>query len=195
MSEEESQIEASSLFENLSREELIEKVKRFQAENVELKHRLTYDQLGLVKTSDEGRGFIFRNLWQARQEGKGVALLRLDMNGLKEKNSRLGHEVVDEKLEKLATNLWEIAGDKGLAIRFHAKGDEFGILLLEEDNLEEKEALLRQGFDIEGERFTMSVGVATMNSQEVGIAQSTGEIWDRLAKEADIAERREKSGN
>lgn len=195
MSEEEGQLAANSLFENLSREELIEEVKRFQVENIELKRRLTYDQLGLVKTSDEGRGFIFRNLEEARQEGKGVALIRLDMNGLKEKNSRLGHEVVDEKLEKLAKNLWAIAGDKGLAIRFHTKGDEFGILILDEDNLEVKEEQLRQGFDVDGERFTMSIGVATMNAQEVGATQSTGEIWDRLAKEADIAERRNKNGS
>lgn len=182
------------VLEQLSQGELLAETKRLRAENKVLRERLKFDATGLIRTIDEGRKFIFWRLEQARKAGREVTLFRLDLNGLKEKNKRFGsHDAVDVLLKKYAAELWKVTGEDGLAIRFHTKGDEFGVLVFSGD-AREKERILRTGFVIDKEPFKMSVGEAKLGSAEILSNWTGGEVWDRLAEIADIHERRDKSG-
>lgn len=120
--------------ENLSAKEIsriLSENERLRKENFELRRQLTYDSItGLLRTQNEGRRRILEKINIVHDEGKKIGLIRLDVNNLKPWNKKYGHDETDEILGLFGKELqsWSEARG-GLAMRFHFKGDEFGILL------------------------------------------------------------------
>jgi diguanylate cyclase (GGDEF)-like protein len=119
--------------------ELIRENEKLRQENVLLKERLTYDGItGLFRTQDEGRKKILAEIETLQKKNKKVGLIRIDINDLKSWNHEFGHDPTDEViLADLGRRLTQWAEEKGgMAMRFHFKGDELGVLL-PADNAEE----------------------------------------------------------
>ncbi len=111
----------------------------------------------------------------SRAPGRKIGLGILDLDGFKEVNDRLGHQVGDHLLQAVAACLLEIVSPPHLLSRLG--GDEFG-LLLDCQDFSEVERLfgrmidwLRLPFVIEGHRVTISasIGAAFALSDETDI--------------------------
>jgi diguanylate cyclase (GGDEF)-like protein/PAS domain S-box-containing protein len=106
-------------------------VKENITERKELLERLAqmahYDEL----TGLPNRALFFDRLSclhaQARREGRGFALLFLDLDGFKEVNDRYGHEGGDAVLKVMAQRITACVRDSDTAARMG--GDEFTVLL------------------------------------------------------------------
>jgi len=106
-------------------------VKENITERKELLERLAqmahYDEL----TALPNRALFFDRLAclhaQSRREGRGFALLYLDLDGFKEVNDRYGHEAGDEVLRVMARRITSCVRDSDTAARMG--GDEFTVVL------------------------------------------------------------------
>lgn len=96
-----------------------------------LQRCLTYDSItGLYRTQEEGRQRIFEIIWDIHKKGKKIGLVRLDLNNLKAWNKEFGHEETDKLFKQFGKKLLSWTKSRGgIAMRFHFKGDEFGILV------------------------------------------------------------------
>lgn len=111
---------------------LLEQDAEQKLELARLRKESAFDPItGLLKTQGEGRRKILESIQSKHQSGKKIALVRIDVNDLKPWNEEFGHEDTDDiVLSDLGRKLSEWANKRdGLAMRFHFKGDEFGILL------------------------------------------------------------------
>lgn len=92
-----------------------------------------YDKMtGLIWTTGEGRGLILVRIHQALGD-KNIIVVKLDLRGFGMINNQYSHETGDEVLKTVAQALWSLAGENGLALRSHDKGDELGLVLTNED--------------------------------------------------------------
>lgn len=64
---------------------------------------------------------------RVRQQGKGMALLHIDLDRFKILNDSLGHEVADQMLRQMAKRLSQTMGDADTIARL--SGDEFAVIL------------------------------------------------------------------
>lgn len=124
-------------------------------------------------------------LQRAKQHGRSLTLMYIDLDRFKNVNDTLGHDIGDRLLRKAATAMRECTDPKHLFARLG--GDEFGLLL---PNAEREEAIdlatrmiaaLQQPFDVDDYeiRITASIGITTYPFS----AQNTKELF----KYADIA--------
>lgn len=110
---------------------LLKKTAEQERELTRLRRESTFDPIaGLLKTQGEGRRKILESIQQGRQSGKKMGLIRLDVNDLRPWNKEFGHEKTNEMLSQLGAQLSKWASEnQGLAMRYHFKGDELGVLL------------------------------------------------------------------
>ncbi len=99
--------------------------------------RQTHNRLLFMASTDTLTGLANRNLWYdrakqalaiaAREQGREVALMLLDLNHFKYINDTLGHQVGDVVLRMVAQRFKEVLRTSDTVARFG--GDEFAILL------------------------------------------------------------------
>ena len=143
-------------------------LERHVAERTEQLHHLAHhDPLTQLPNRRQLAGRLAAALARARQTGRRVALLFLDMDNFKSLNDTLGHNFGDRVLQGIAERLRAAAGANSLVARLG--GDEFTLLIEELHTVEEVEqraaalvATLQQPLSIEGRALatTASVGAS-----------------------------------
>jgi len=162
-----------------------ERTQKLEALNRELEHLALHDPL----TGLPNRSLIQDRIDQAilvdKRENNRFAIIMMDLNGFKEVNDTLGHNIGDQLLVAVATRLRDVlrAGDTVGRIG----GDEFAILL-QNANAKKAEQVahhlaqaIAPAFDLDGLRLTVtaSMGIAVFPIH--GMDQIT------LLRHADVA--------
>jgi diguanylate cyclase (GGDEF)-like protein/PAS domain S-box-containing protein len=153
-------------------------------------HRLAYDASHDLLTGLDNRRAFLSTLEQAiersRVTARSLAVLYIDLDGFKQINDRLGHEVGDGVLRGVAEQLRRsvLGGD----VIGRLGGDEFAAVLRDVGSTEQAEAVVRRILRTFGEplevgghllRVAASVGIAIAGEEEL-----TGE---QLLHQADLA--------
>jgi diguanylate cyclase (GGDEF)-like protein len=143
-------------------------LERHVAERTQQLHHLAHhDPLTQLPNRRQLAGRLAGALARARQTGRRVALLFVDMDNFKSLNDTLGHNFGDRVLQGIAERLQAAAGPNSLVARLG--GDEFTLLIEELRTVEEVErraaalvATLQQPLTIEGRALatTASVGAS-----------------------------------
>jgi diguanylate cyclase (GGDEF)-like protein len=143
-------------------------LERHVAERTRQLHHLAHhDPLTQLPNRRQLAGRLAGALARARQTGRRVALLFVDMDNFKSLNDTLGHNFGDRVLQGIATRLEAAAGANSLVARLG--GDEFTLLIEDLRTVEEVEqraaalvATLQQPLTIEGRALatTASVGAS-----------------------------------
>ncbi|MGB6486665.1 MAG: EAL domain-containing protein [Steroidobacteraceae bacterium] len=143
-------------------------LERHVAERTQQLHHLAHhDPLTQLPNRRQLAGRLAGALTRARQTGRRVALLFVDMDNFKSLNDTLGHNFGDRVLQGIAQRLQAAAGPNSLVARLG--GDEFTLLIEELRSVEEVEcragalvATLQQPLTIEGRSLatTASVGAS-----------------------------------
>ena len=143
-------------------------LERHVAERTQQLHHLAHhDPLTQLPNRRQLAGRLAGALARARQTGRRVALLFVDMDNFKSLNDTLGHTYGDRVLQGIAQRLQAAAGPNSLVARLG--GDEFTLLIEELHTVEEVErraaalvATLQQPLTIEGRALatTASVGAS-----------------------------------
>lgn len=143
-------------------------LERHVAERTRQLHHLAHhDPLTQLPNRRQLAGRLAGALTRARQTGRRVALLFVDMDNFKSLNDTLGHNFGDRVLQGIAARLEAAAGTNSLVARLG--GDEFTLLIEELRTVEEVEeraaglvATLQQPLTIEGRALatTASVGAS-----------------------------------
>ncbi len=143
-------------------------LERHVAERTQQLHHLAHhDPLTQLPNRRQLAGRLAGALTRARQTGRRVALLFVDMDNFKSLNDTLGHNFGDRVLQGIAQRLQAAAGPNSLVARLG--GDEFTLLIEELRTVEEVErragalvATLQQPLTIEGRSLatTASVGAS-----------------------------------
>jgi diguanylate cyclase (GGDEF)-like protein len=143
-------------------------LERHVAERTQQLHHLAHhDPLTQLPNRRQLAGRLAGALARARQTGRRVALLFVDMDNFKSLNDTLGHNFGDKVLQGIAERLQAAAGANSLVARLG--GDEFTLLIEELRTVEEAErraaalvATLQQPLTIEGRALatTASVGAS-----------------------------------
>ncbi|HEV2441728.1 MAG TPA: EAL domain-containing protein [Steroidobacteraceae bacterium] len=133
----------------------------------QLHHLAHHDPLTQLPNRRQLAGRLASALTRARQTGRRVALLFVDMDNFKSLNDTLGHNFGDRVLQGIAQRLQAAAGANSLVARLG--GDEFTLLIEDLRTVEEVErraaalvATLQQPLYIEGRALatTASVGAS-----------------------------------
>lgn len=93
----------------------------------ELFHKATHDALTDLPNRSLFMDRLYASLAQAQRDGQPLAVVMLDMNGLKPINDRFGHRVGDAALREFARRL--AAGLRQSDTPARLGGDEFAVLL------------------------------------------------------------------
>jgi diguanylate cyclase (GGDEF)-like protein len=143
-------------------------LERHVAERTQQLHHLAHhDPLTQLPNRRQLAGRLAGALTRARQTGRRVALLFVDMDNFKSLNDTLGHNYGDRVLQGIAQRLQAAAGPNSLVARLG--GDEFTLLIEELRTVEEVErragalvATLQQPLTIDGRALatTASVGAS-----------------------------------
>ena len=145
-----------------------------------------YNRRGLAAFGEQA-------LYRARRDGTTVALLFLDLDGLKQINDRLGHGAGDNVLRALAGIIEGTTRESDIAARIG--GDEFCILLFDEGgtSVDHVTRRIREAAEVAQETYSLSTAL----SVSVGVlrvdARTPGSI-DELLAEADKSMYIEKLG-
>lgn len=140
-------------------------LERHVAERTQQLHHLAHhDPLTQLPNRRQLAGRLAGALARARQTGRRVALLFVDMDNFKSLNDTLGHNFGDRVLQGIAQRLQTAAGPNSLVARLG--GDEFTLLIEELRTVEEVEqraaalvATLQQPLTIEGRALATSASV------------------------------------
>jgi diguanylate cyclase (GGDEF)-like protein/PAS domain S-box-containing protein len=163
---------------------VIRDVTERQAQRRALEHQATHDPL----TGLPNRTAFMRHLGSllAREHGRRVALLMLDLSRFKEVNDTLGHDVGDEVLREVARRFTSRL--QGSALISRIGGDEFTVVLADVERRDVVESLCARLIDslrspIAARGVAIEVGVS------VGIAFSPDHSRDakELLRLADVA--------
>ncbi|MHB8815435.1 MAG: putative bifunctional diguanylate cyclase/phosphodiesterase [Steroidobacteraceae bacterium] len=130
----------------------------------QLHHLAHHDPLTQLPNRRQLAGRLASALTRARQTGRRVALLFVDMDNFKSLNDTLGHNFGDRVLQGIAQRLQAAAGTNSLVARLG--GDEFTLLIEDLGTVEEVErraaslvATLQQPLSIEGRALTTTASV------------------------------------
>jgi len=162
-------------------------LERHVAERTQQLHHLAHhDPLTQLPNRRQLAGRLADALARARQTGRRVALLFVDMDNFKSLNDTLGHNYGDKVLQGIAERLLAAAGANSLVARLG--GDEFTLLIEELRTVEEVEqraaalvATLQQPLTIEGR------ALATTASVGVSLFPDHADDPDGLLRAADVA--------
>jgi len=170
----------------------VEKAIREAEERRELWKLATTDPLTGLANFRFLHETLHREIESVRRYGRPLALLMLDLDGLKEINDRLGHEAGNRALRLLADRIRSCLRGADFAARFG--GDEF-VILLPHTDLEEGRQLaerLRRAVeqaDALPFRLRASIGIASAPSGPAADADALLEAADRALYEAKRAGR------
>jgi diguanylate cyclase (GGDEF)-like protein len=152
----------------------------------QLHHLAHHDPLTQLPNRRQLAGRLAGALANARQTGRRVALLFVDMDNFKSLNDTLGHNFGDRVLQGIAARLQAAAGPNSLVARLG--GDEFTLLIEELRTVEEVErraaalvATLQQPLTIEGR------ALATSASVGASLFPDHADDADGLLRAADVA--------
>jgi len=99
--------------------------------NSELRYRATHDSLTKLANRDKFYSMLQQYLSLAKNTGKGMTILLLDLNRFKDVNDSLGHQIGDKLLIEISKLLQLITPENGLLARLG--GDEFAFVLTDTD--------------------------------------------------------------
>jgi diguanylate cyclase (GGDEF)-like protein len=162
-------------------------LERHVAERTRQLHHLAHhDPLTQLPNRRQLAGRLAGALARAKQSGRRVALLFIDMDNFKSLNDTLGHNFGDRVLQGIAARLLAAAGPNSLVARLG--GDEFTLLIEELRTVEEVErraaalvATLQQPLTIEGR------ALATTASVGASLFPDHAEDPEGLLRAADVA--------
>jgi len=145
----------------------VELERHVEERTQQLHHLAHHDPLTQLPNRRQLAGRLAGALARARQTGRRVALLFVDMDNFKSLNDTLGHNFGDRVLQGIAQRLQAAAGANSLVARLG--GDEFTLLIEDLRTVEEVErraaalvATLQQPLTVEGRALatTASVGAS-----------------------------------
>jgi diguanylate cyclase (GGDEF)-like protein/PAS domain S-box-containing protein len=155
-------------------QQLAEQAEQLAEQKRELEELMLVDELtGLFNR----RGLQLvgeQALYKARRDGVGVALLFLDLDGLKDINDRLGHRAGDDVIRALADVIRDVTRESDIAAR--VGGDEFAMLVFNEDGhaaarvvarIEQGAAAARERSSLQCE-LSVSVGLCEIDPRTPG---------------------------
>jgi diguanylate cyclase (GGDEF)-like protein len=127
-----------------------------------------------------------------REEKLGHCVLFIDLDGFKNVNDTLGHEVGDALLKGVAAKICHVIGEGDMAARFG--GDEFAILHSSHNIEESAASLAKRILKATSERYTVD-GHQVFLGSSIGVAIASDEAIDpsALMKRADLAMYRAKA--
>jgi len=165
---------------------LVNDVTELHASRRELEYLATHDALTGLPNRVLFRDRLGQALARARREGRGGAVLFIDLDRFKGVNDTLGHRAGDRLLAEVARRLRRAVREVDTLARLG--GDEF-ILLVEEVThrrqlapvLEKLMGAFHEPFHIEGKEFRISASVG------VGLFPEDGDAVDPLLQHADAA--------
>jgi diguanylate cyclase (GGDEF)-like protein len=144
------------------------------------KHRLTATQDGLTGLASR-KAFLARLAEHLGTPGAGgAAVLLADLNGFKEINDTLGHEVGDKALRNFAVG---VSAAAGAHLCSRLGGDEFAVLVVADDAEGETRALADQ---VQSLRMTAGAGLSMSCSMGIAVVQAGDRPADVLRR-ADLA--------
>ena len=151
-----------------------------RAELARLEQIALTDNLTGVRNHRAFHEDLTRELKRTQRAGGPLALVMLDMDGLKQVNDRFGHQEGDEQLRSLAACMVETMRHSDVVYRIG--GDEFGLILADENAL----GALRVTHRLLA---TLSGGTRVNHpSATAGIADTDGSVTtDELVRRADVA--------
>lgn len=125
-------------------------------------------------------------LEEARDDGRTVALLLLDLDGFKAVNDTAGHHVGDQLLREVAARLRSVTGEGDLVVRLG--GDEFAVLTGPLDDPDDAAELAEAVVQAVGARWRLDdLAIAVGASVGVALLGRDGETVDELVRAADQA--------
>ncbi|KIX13721.1 GGDEF domain-containing protein [Dethiosulfatarculus sandiegensis] len=111
---------------------------------------------------------LHRAIEESLSDGSGFCLVLMDLDRFKQVNDSFGHQVGDQLLVSLATNIKDSTRKAG-DVAFRYGGDEFGVLVFSEDPdgvvKAMKRILVRHAVYMVGDS-TLSMGMAYFNRQD-----------------------------
>jgi diguanylate cyclase (GGDEF)-like protein len=168
-------------------------VARLKASHDELEQLATRDALTGLSNRNLIRDQLESALARARRHGHQVAVLFLDLDRFKDVNDSLGHDVGDELLKAVATNLTRTIRSNDAIGRLG--GDEFLIVLDGIDKLEEVVLAVRRIVDALGSNYSIgNHDVRASASIGIAISPSDGSDAGTLMRHADLAMYKAKRG-
>ena len=177
----------------LSELRLAEQAAQLAEQSAELERLTLADDLTGLYNRRGLTAFGEQALYRARRDGTMVALLFLDLDGLKKINDTLGHGAGDDALRAVAGVIGSTTRESDIAARIG--GDEFCILLLDDAGasvehvtrrIREAAAAARETYSLQAP-LSISIGVLRVE------ARTPGSI-DELLAEADKSMYSEKLG-
>lgn len=178
-------------------ETLQQQIDQLRLENERLTILLTFDELtGLYKTSEFGRRAIIERVQAAMVKGDNVVVGKMDLSNLRGINNAYDHETGDEVLKTVAVKLRELVGLEGLAMRSHAQGDEFGIVIVGQE-LETVKSMLEktksEGIawktDNASGKISFTLGISNLSDLTPDERKTPGEVFQNLWQKASLGER------
>jgi diguanylate cyclase (GGDEF)-like protein/PAS domain S-box-containing protein len=154
-------------------------------ERKRLEERLWHESRHDPLTGLPNRTLFFERLDTLLAEpyaGRAVGICYIDLDGFKNINDGLGHDVGDRVLVRVARRLGE-AIDKPSSLLARLGGDEFGVLIADGDAAEQAPRILAalvDPFTIDGRELTVSASVGVVDTMAAGTAA------DGLMRAADI---------
>ncbi|WP_373483216.1 EAL domain-containing protein [Acetobacterium sp.] len=157
---------------------------------VETEHDMNYLAYYDPLTGIPNRTLFYRRLEQAielaRQTGKNLGVIFIDLDGFKEVNDTLGHDWGDQLLNRIGKRLTDCLGEADLVGRFG--GDEFLIMVPQVSKHRELEIMIEKVMSI----FLRPILVAEQElylsgSGGIAIYPRDGEDVNSLIKNADLA--------
>ena len=127
-----------------------------------------------------------REVIVARESGRPMALLILDVDGFKDINDTMGHDVGDKLLVEVAQRIRHVARDSDTVARLG--GDEFAVLMPGVGHIDKATELARRSLD----QFTQAFDLDTINlhvDSSIGVAVLPDHADDQttLMRHADVA--------
>jgi len=184
--------------------EILDSVENLQWENESLRREngrlmnlLTYDKLtGLYKTDDFGRQALLERVQTAEAAGDNIVAAVIDLTNFRGVNNTYDHDTGDEVLKTVATELEELVGLNGLAMRSHTLGDEFCALVVGKEPEEVRamfEKIRTDGIPwktakAEG-KISFTLGISSLDELKIDERRTPGEIFQSLLQRASGGER------
>jgi diguanylate cyclase (GGDEF)-like protein len=148
-------------------------------------HMSHHDSLTGLPNRTKLRRDLARSLVRAREKGRGVGVMAVDINDFKSVNDAMGHEFGDALLIDVARTLREIAGETAIVARSAA--DEFAVVL--PDSSEHEHRVLGQiiGDAVRATRVVQGRTIRVAASIGIASFPKDGEGPERLLRSANVA--------
>ncbi len=151
-----------------------------------LHYQAQFDALTRLPNRKLMRDRLERALSRAQIKGSMVVLMFIDLDDFKKINDTLGHEVGDKLLVSVSKRLRDAVREEDILARYG--GDEFILILEDQENLDDAEIVARKVLSVLAMEFRLQ-GRSFFISGSIGIAVSPndGAEAEELLKRADTA--------